>query len=210
MQVISIQFTPLEVAMEVASFSIFIYFQESAHLLPSTSMEACKELQLLWKQHTTPYTSIYLHEDWKLAGVHGSSSSLRLRLGWGLVLSKYLEVCDIRGSGWKFAGVYRSLWKFPLNIFMEAAIDGNNGTFNSHRQWKLPCTCMEASIKIHGGNSTSTNLHGNFHGRKCTSTDLYGSFHGSKLTFIEASTDVGGYVQGNTSNARRWTPTEVM
>ena len=177
------------------------------HLLPwrlarSSSFSGSNILR-----HTLPSTR---HENGKSAGVHGSSSSLRLRLGWGLVLSKKLEVCDIRGSRWKFAGVDGSLGKFPLNIFVQAAIDGNNGTFNCHRQWKLPCTCMEASINIRGGNSTSTNLHGNFHVSKCTSTNLYGSFHGSKLTFMEASTDVGGYFQGRRSNARRWTLMEVM
>ena len=41
-------------------------------------------------------------------------------------------------------------WKLPRNIFMEVAIEGSNGSFHSHRRWKLPCTALEASINFHG------------------------------------------------------------
>ena len=61
------------------------------------------------------------------------------------VLWKKLEVCDTRGSRCKYVGVYRSLWKLPRNLFVEAAIDGSNGSFYSHRQWTLPYISVEPS-----------------------------------------------------------------
>ena len=61
-----------------------------------------------------------------------------LGLGLELVLWNKLEVCDARGIRWKYVGVYGSSWKLPRRIFVEAAIDGSNGSFHFHRQWKLP------------------------------------------------------------------------
>ena len=74
---------------------------------------------------------------------HGGSSGLGL--GLGLVFWKQVEVCDTRESRWKYVGVYESSWKLPLNILVEDAIDGSNGSFRIHRQHNIPCTCMEAS-----------------------------------------------------------------
>ena len=42
------------------------------------------------------------------------------------MLWEQLEVCDTRGSRWKYVGVYGSSWKLPRNAFVQAAIDGNN------------------------------------------------------------------------------------
>ena len=39
------------------------------------------------------------------------------------VLWKQPEVCDIRGSRWKYVGVYQSSWKLSRNMFVEAAIN---------------------------------------------------------------------------------------
>ena len=50
------------------------------------------------------------------------------------VLWKELEVCDTRGSRWKYVGVYRRHWKLPRNPLVEAAIDRS---FHFRRQWKL-------------------------------------------------------------------------
>ena len=57
--------------------------------------------------------------------------------------------------------MYGSSWKLPRNIFVEAAIDGSNGSLYFHRQWKLPCIFIEASTNFHGSESISTNFHGN-------------------------------------------------
>ena len=69
------------------------------------------------------------------------------------VLWKKLEVCDTRGSRCKYVGVYRSLWKLPRNLFVEAAIDGSNGRFqfidngNFHvLPWKAPLTSLEVNL----------------------------------------------------------------
>ena len=83
-----------------------------------------------------------------------------------LVLCKQLEVGDTRGSRWKYGGVSRNSWKLPRIIFVEAVVDGSNGSFHFHRQWKIPCISVEASTNFHGSKSTSTNFHGNFHGNK--------------------------------------------
>ena len=60
--------------------------------------------------------------------LHGSRSN---GSRWTLVeaLRKELEVCDTRGSRWKYVGVYGSSWKLPRKVFVEAAIDGSNGSF---------------------------------------------------------------------------------
>ena len=91
------------------------------------------------------------------ASFHGGGSSLGL--GLGLVLWKQLEVCDTRGSRWKYVGAYGSSLKLPRNIFVEAAIDGSSGAStstdsgNSHvLPRKLPLTLM-------GSKSNSINFH---------------------------------------------------
>ena len=63
--------------------------------------------------------------------LHGSRSN---GSRWTLVeaLRKELEVCDTRGSRWKYVGVYGSSWKLPRNRFVEAAINGSNGSFHFH------------------------------------------------------------------------------
>ena len=43
-------------------------------------------------------------------------------------------------------------------MFVDAAIDGSNGSFHFLRQWKLPCTSVEASTDFHESKSTSTNF----------------------------------------------------
>ena len=48
--------------------------------------------------------------------------------------------------GTEYVRVYGSSWKLPRNMFVEAAINGSNGSFHFHRQWKLSCSSMEASI----------------------------------------------------------------
>ena len=109
---------------------------------------------------------------------HGSRSN---GSRWTLmkVLWKQMEVCNTRGNRWWYVGVYGSSWKLPHNVFVEAAIDGNNGSFRFHRPWKIPSISIKASIKFHGSKSTSTNFHENFHGSKSTSIDFHGSVHGS-------------------------------
>ena len=36
----------------------------------------------------------------------------------------------------------RGIWKLRRNIVVEAVIDGSNGSFYSHRPWKLPCISL--------------------------------------------------------------------
>ena len=127
---------PRKQPCKAASFSSFIYFHESLHLLSSTSVEA----------------STNVHGSWKYARFHASNSSFHggsSSIGLGLVFWKQLEVCDTRGSRWKYVGVYGRSWELPRNIFVEAAIDGSNGSFYFHRQWKLPCFSMEDSTNFH-------------------------------------------------------------
>ena len=111
----------------------------SMHLAPA-SMEATNYFHLL------PSTSV--GRTW--GSLHGGSSSLGSGLGLGLDLWKQLAVCHIRGSRWKYVGVHGSSWKLPRYIFVEAAIDGSNRSFQFHRLSKLSCTSMEASTNFHG------------------------------------------------------------
>ena len=76
--------------------------------------------------------------------------------GWSL---KFVILVEVGGV----CGVYGSSWKLPRNIFVEAAIDGSNGSFHFHRQWKLPCTSMEASTNFHGNSYGSESTSINFH-----------------------------------------------
>ena len=108
----------------------------------------------------------------EVGSLYGGSSSLGLNLGLGLFLCKQLEVRDTRWSRWKHVGVHGSLRKLSRTLFVEAAIDGSNGSFHLHRQWKLPCTSMEASTNFNGSKSTRTYFHGNFHGSKLVSADF--------------------------------------
>ena len=103
------------------------------------------------------------------------------------VLWKQLEVCDTRGSRWRYTGVYRSSWKLPRNIFVEAAIHGSNGIFHFYWQRKHPCISILASTNFHASKSTSTKFHGSFHGNKSTSNNFHESFHGSKFTSMEVA-----------------------
>ena len=115
----------------------------SMEVASSTSMKLSIYLHLLpWKLASSSPASVeatnYFHVlPWQLASLHGGSYSLRLRLA--LVLWKHLEVCGARASRWKYVGVYEILvsWTLPRNIFVEA-IDGSNGSFHFHRQWKIP------------------------------------------------------------------------
>ena len=110
--------------------------------------------------HVLPCTSMM---------VGSRPASTEVALGWGLglglelrlrsVLRKQLELCATRGSRWKYVGVYGSSWKLPRNRFVEAAINGSNGSFHFHWQWKLQCTPMKASTNCHGSKNTSTNFH---------------------------------------------------
>ena len=85
------------------------------------------------------------------ASFHGGGSSLGL--GLGLVLWKQLEVCDTRGSRWKYVGAYGSSLKLPRNIFVEAALmEAMEASTSTDRgkfhviPWKLPPTYMEACL----------------------------------------------------------------
>ena len=69
---------------------------------------------------------------------------------------------------------------------MEVAIEGSNGSFHSHRQWKLPCTALEASI--------------NFHGSKFTCMEIPWKL---VETCMEFSMGVGGSFHRNGSNGSR-------
>ena len=100
-------------------------------------------------------------------------------------LWKQMEVFNTLGSRWKFVGVKESSWKLPHNIFVEAAIDGRNGSFHFHRQCKLQCTSMEALTNLHIFSwrlplaSMEVNLLPPtcmeiFHGSKSTSIDFHG------------------------------------
>ena len=55
---------------------------------------------------------------------------------------------DTRGSRWKYVGVYGSSRELPRKIFVDAAIDGSNGSFHFHRHWKLPYISLEASTNF--------------------------------------------------------------
>ena len=118
-----------------------------------------------------PWNKIFFHRlreasmkgkwlPWKeiIGNFHGSKSNER-RLTLTEVLWNQLGVCDTRGSRWKYVGVYGSSWKLPRNRFVEAAINGSNGSFHFHWQWKLQCTPMKASTNCHGSKNTSTNFH---------------------------------------------------
>ena len=84
------------------------------------------------------------------------------------------------------------LGSFHGNIFVQAAFDGNNGRFNFHRQWKLPCTSMEVNIlpPTSMGMSMQVNL--------------------LPPTSMEASMQVGGNFRGSRSNKSRRTLVKVM
>ena len=105
----------------------------------------------------------------------------------GSLLVEAAGSSNTRESRCKYVGVYGSSWKLPRGTFVEAAIEGSNGSFPFHRVWKLPCTSMEASTNFHGSKYTSTNFHGNFRGSRHSSSDFDGSFDGSKLTSIEVN-----------------------
>ena len=113
-------------------------------------MEISMEVNLL------PWTSMEAS-----MGVGGNFHGIRSNGSrWTLmeVLWKELEVCDTRGSRWKYVGVYRSSWKLSRDMFVEAAIDRSKGGFHFHRQWKPCCTSMEASTV-----ETLLHFHGSFH-----------------------------------------------
>ena len=93
---------------------------------------------------------------------------------------------------------------------MEAAIDGSNGNFHFHRQWKNPCTSVEASTNFHGSKRVSTNFLGNFHGSKHSFTDFHGSLYGGKLTSMDVSMEIGGNLHESRSNGSRWTLMEIL
>ena len=95
---------------------------------------------------------------------------------------KQLEVCDTRGSIWKYIEVYGSLWKLLPTMVVEAAIDGSNGHLHFHHRRKVPSASMEAS--------------NNFHGTKCTSINF---FHGSESTSINFS-----HASKSISNSLPW------
>ena len=147
-----------------------------SNILPPTSMEASMGVNWLpWKILWKLVENVY--ETW----LNGSRWTLMK------VLWKQLEVCDTRGSRWRYTGVYRSSWKLPRNIFVEAAIHGSNGIFHFYWQRKHPCISILASTNFHASKSTSTKFHGSFHGNKSTSNNFHESFHGSKFTSMEVA-----------------------
>ena len=136
------------------------------NLLPPTSMEISMEVNILplTSMQVSMEVSMELSMDVSMeVGVnfHGNRSN---GSRWTLmeVLWKQLEVCNTRGSRWKYVGDYGSSSKLPRNVFVEA--DGSNGSFHFHRQRELPCISMETCTNFHGSESTSTNFHGNSHG----------------------------------------------
>ena len=64
---------------------------------------------------------------------------------------------------------------------MKAAFDGSNGSLHFQRQWKLPCSSMEASTDLHESASTSP-----------TSNEMYMEVNLLPPTSMEASMEVGG------------------
>ena len=65
---------------------------------------------------------------------------------------------------------------------MESTIDGSNGSLHFHRQWKNPCSSVEASTKFH-----FRQFPWNVHGSKYSSADIHRSFNESKLTSMEVN-----------------------
>ena len=118
----------MEIGSRPASIQVDLAPMEAIsylHVLPSTSLEV---------------GSIF----------HVGSSSVGLVLG--LVLWKQLEVCDTRGSRWKYARVCGSSGKLPRNIFVEAVTDRRSGSCRDRSK----LTSMDVSMEVGG----------NFHGSR--------------------------------------------
>ena len=108
------------------------------------------------------------------------------------VLWKELEICDTRGRLKLCRGIWNLMEASTEHVRGRSCNDGSNGSFHFHRQWKLPCTSMEASTNFDGTKPTFTYFHGNFYGSNYYSNDFHGSFYGSKLMSTEFSMGVGG------------------
>ena len=139
--------------------------------LPYTSMGASNNF------HGSKFTSAEasaasIEYSMKVGGnIHGSG----LNGSWWTLKDvwwKQLEVCDTRGSRWKYVGIYGSSWQLPPHMVVEAAVDGSNESFHLLRQWKLISTSMEASTKFHRSKPTSIYFHGRFNGSKSTCMEV--------------------------------------
>ena len=124
------------------------------------------------------------------------------------VLWKQLGVGDAHGSRWKYLGVY--LVQASTDIFVEAAIDGSNGKFIFHRQWKFPYISMEAPLT-----STEENLlpPTSMEISTETSIDLHRIFQGIKFSSLEShlSCEVEDFVEkGRVGSCVRVSITRMM